>query len=108
MLEPQLSRLVNTNDKEEETLPTRSLTIPDFSNHIDRDKESLCLENFNQDSISSHHLELDNTKPFTNWQVFISTKLNLIVNVTPIPNFVIQFHFLTIDSGIFIQFGPNF
>jgi len=44
---------------EEETLPTKSLTIPDFSNHIDRDQESLCLGNFDQDSISSHHLILD-------------------------------------------------
>ena len=59
MLEPQLSRLVNINDKKEKILPTQSLTIPDFSNHIDRDQESLCLENFNQDSISSHHLELN-------------------------------------------------
>ena len=59
MLEPQVSRLVNTSDKEEETLLTQSLTIPDFLNHIDKDKESLCLENFNKDSISSHHLELD-------------------------------------------------
>ena len=59
MLEPQVSHLVNTNDKEEETLPTQSLTIHDFPNHIDRDQESLCLENFNQDSISLHHLELD-------------------------------------------------
>ena len=38
MLEPQVSRLVNTNDKEEETLPTQSLTIPNFSYHIDRDQ----------------------------------------------------------------------
>jgi len=57
MLEPQVSRLVNTSDKEEETLPTQFLTILDFPNHIDRDQESLCLENFNQDLISSHHLE---------------------------------------------------
>ena len=57
MLELQLSRLVNINDKKEKILPTQSLTIPDFSNHIDRDQESLCLENFNQDLISSHHLE---------------------------------------------------
>ena len=59
MLEPQISHLVNINDKEKETLPTQSLTIPEFPNHIDKDQESLCLENFNQDLISSHHLELD-------------------------------------------------
>jgi len=59
MLKPQVSRLVNTNDKEKETLPTQSLTIHGFPFHIDRDQESLCLENFNQDSISSHYLELD-------------------------------------------------
>ena len=44
---------------EEETLLTQSLTIPDFPNHIDGDQESLCLKNFNQDLISSHHLKLD-------------------------------------------------
>jgi len=59
MLEPQIRHLVNTNDKKEETLPTQSLTITNFLNHIDRDQKSLCLENFYQDSISSHHPELD-------------------------------------------------
>ena len=45
--------------RNKKTLTTQSLTIPDFSSQIDRDQESWCLENFNQESISSHHLELD-------------------------------------------------
>ena len=59
-LEAQIIYLVNTiNDKNEETSPTQFLTIPDFPSHIDRNKESSCFENFNLDSISSQHLELD-------------------------------------------------
>jgi len=96
MLEPQVSRLVNTNDKKEETLPTQSLTIPNFHKHIDRDQKSLCLENFNQDLISSHHLELDQYQTIHKLASFHSMKLNLIMNATPIPNFEIQFHFLNL------------
>jgi len=57
-LEERISQLENMY-RNEETLPTQSLTISDFTNHIDMDQESRCLENFNQDSILSHHLELD-------------------------------------------------
>ena len=41
------------------TLPNTFSTIPDFPSHIDRNQESWHLGDFNQDSISSHHLELD-------------------------------------------------
>ena len=91
-LEDQMVHLVNTiNDKNEKTLPTHFLTIPDSPNYIDRNQESWCLGDFNKIQFSHTNLNLINPKPFMNWQVFTSKKLNLIVNVTPIPNFVIQF-----------------
>jgi len=31
--------------------------------HIDRDEESWCLEDFDQDLISSHQFELDQSQP---------------------------------------------
>jgi len=48
--------------------------------------------------ISFHHkiLNLINTNPLTNWQVFISMRLNLKMNVTSIFNVVIQFNFLNL------------
>ena len=47
-LEAQMVHLVNTiNDRTEETLFTRFLTILDSSNHIDRNQESWCLKDFN-------------------------------------------------------------
>jgi len=55
-----MDHFINTiNDRNEETLRTQFLTIPDSPNHIDRNQESWCLEDFNQDSISSHQIELD-------------------------------------------------
>ena len=39
MIEERLSRLENMH-RNEETLPTQSLTIPDTSNHIDESQES--------------------------------------------------------------------
>jgi len=44
--------------RNKKTLPTQSLTIPDTSSHIDENKESWNLEDFDQDSISSQKLEL--------------------------------------------------
>jgi len=60
--------------------------------------------------IQFHHniLNLTNINPLTNWQVFYLMRLNLNVNVIPIPNFVIQFQFwIYVDSGILTRFGPN-
>ena len=45
--------------KNKQNLPTQYLIIPDTSSHIDENKESWNLEDFDQDSISSHKLELD-------------------------------------------------
>ena len=58
-LEERISQLKKYIYRNEKTLPTQSLTIPDFPSHIDKDQESWCLGKFNQDSILSHHLELD-------------------------------------------------
>ena len=60
-----------------------------LSNQLNRNQESWCLEGLDQDSISSHQLELDHPNLWTKWQVLTSMKLNLIVNVNPILNFVI-------------------
>ena len=52
-LEAQFSHLINTmNDRNKETLPNILLTILDFPGHIDRNQESWCLGDINQDSIS--------------------------------------------------------
>ena len=57
--------------------------------------------------IQFHHktLNLTNINPLTNWQVFILMRLNLIMNVNPMPNFVIQFFiFESILTPVFL---PN-
>ena len=85
--------MIRVNDRNEETLPNTFLTTPDCPSHIDRNQESWCLEDFNQIQFPHTNLDLTNPKPLTNWQIFNSRKLNLIVNVNPIHNFVIQFQF---------------
>ena len=51
---------------EEKTLSYQFLTIPDTSNLIDLAQESWCFESFNQYSISSQPLELDQYQSFKN------------------------------------------
>ena len=58
MIEARLNRLKNIR-RNKKALPTQSLTIADTSSHTDENKESWNLEDFDQDSISSHKLELD-------------------------------------------------
>ena len=48
--------------RNKETPLTQSLTILDTSSHIDENQESWYLEDFNQDSILSQNLELDQYK----------------------------------------------
>ena len=38
-------------DRNEKTLPNTCLTIPDCPSHIDRNEESWCLRDFDQDSV---------------------------------------------------------
>jgi len=52
-----MNRLIK--DRDEKTLPNIFLTIRDCPSHINRDEKSWCLEDFDQDSISSHQFELD-------------------------------------------------
>jgi len=96
-LEVKMSHLIKIiNDRDEKTLPNILLTIPDSHNHIDWNQGHGVLEILTK--IQFHHniLNLINTNPLTNWQVFHSMKLNLIMNVTMIPDFVIQFQFLNL------------
>jgi len=58
MIEERLSKLEN-KCRNKETLPTQSLNILDTSSHIEKNQESWYLEDFDQDSISSQNLELD-------------------------------------------------
>ena len=58
MIEVRLSPLKNMR-RNKKTLPTQSLTIPDNSSHIDENKESWNLEDFDQESISLHRIEFD-------------------------------------------------
>ena len=97
-LEVQISHLVNTmNDKNKETFSPNFWPFSIFlailigTKNLDVLKMTLI-------NIQFHHniLNLTNYKPWTNWHVFTSKKLNLIVNVTPIPKFVIQFQFFNL------------
>ena len=59
-LEAQMNRLTNiVKDRDEETLPKIFSTIRDCPNHIDKNEEIWCLEDFDQDSISAQNFELD-------------------------------------------------
>ena len=75
-LEERISQLENMY-RNERTLPTQSLTIPVFPSHVDRNQESWCLGNLNQDSISSHHLELDRYQTIDKLASFHFNKMEL-------------------------------
>ena len=58
-LEAQMIRYINiVKDSNEKTLPNTCSTIPDCPSHIDRNEESWCLGDFDQDSIFSHKFKL--------------------------------------------------
>jgi len=55
-----MSRLINiVKERNEETLPNTCSIIPDCPSHIDRNDESWCIGDFDQGSILSHKLKLD-------------------------------------------------
>ena len=94
-LEVKVSHLVNIiNDRNEETLPNTFSTTPDSPIHIDQNYGILKI----LIKIQFHHKTLNwtNINPLINWQVFILMRLNLKMNVTPIFNIMIQFHFLNL------------
>ena len=85
-LEAQMSYLINTiNDRKDETLPTHFLTIPDSPSHVDRNLESWCLRDFNQDLISPRHLELDKYQYFDKLASFSFNKIELDCECEPDP-----------------------
>jgi len=64
-LEAQMNYLTNTvKDKDESTLPNIFLIIHDCSCHIDRNEKSWYLEDFDQDSISLHQFEIDQSHQY--------------------------------------------
>ena len=66
-VEVEMSQFFNlTNDKNEKAQPNQLLTIPDISKAIDLTQESWYSESFNQDSVSSQPLELDQYQSFEN------------------------------------------
>ena len=108
MIETILSRLKNMH-KNKKTPPTQSLTIPDSSSHIDGNQESWYLEDYDQDSISPQNFELDQYQLIDKLKSFSSMRLNLKMNVIPIPNVVIRFTFwIYADSGILTLIWTNF
>jgi len=51
--------------------------ILDISNQLDRNQKSWCLEDFDQDSISTHQLELDQSQPLNKLASFEFKKIEL-------------------------------
>ena len=70
-LEAQMSRYINiVKDRNEKTLSNTYSTIPDCSSYIDRNEDSWCPRDFDQDSISSHKFELDQFQTLDKLQGF--------------------------------------
>ena len=88
MIEAKLSHLENMS-RNVETLPTTS-------NHIDENKKSWNLENFDQDSISLQNFEFDQYQPNDKLASFYFNELNSNMNVNPTHNSMIQFQSLNL------------
>jgi len=84
MIEVRLSRLENMY-RNKKTLPIKSLTIPDTSNHINENKGLWNLEDFDQDSISSHKLELDQFQTLDKLVSFSFNEIELECECNPDP-----------------------
>jgi len=82
-LETQKGHLVKTVNDRKKTLPNLFLTIPDSPNHINRNQESWCLENFNQDSIPPQHIELDQSQTLDKLISFHFKKIELEYECDP-------------------------
>ena len=77
-LEAQIGHLVKTiNDRNKKSLPNQFFTIPDSPRGIDRNQESWPLGDFNQDSISPQHIELDQSQTFDKLASFYFKKIEL-------------------------------
>jgi len=63
--------------KNEKTLSTQFLTIPDTSRQIDENQESWYLEDFDQDLTSLQNLELDQYQPIDKLASFHFNEIEL-------------------------------
>jgi len=86
-----INRLEAANRKGEnhcrnkETLPYQCSTIPDTSNHIDEPHESWHLGDFDQDSISTYQLELDQSQTMDKLASFYFKEIELDCECEPDP-----------------------
>ena len=71
-------------DRNEKTLPNTCSTIPDCPSHIDRN-EYWCLGDFDQDSISSHKLELEQFQTLDKLASFSFNEIELECECDPDP-----------------------
>ena len=113
MLEPQLRRWVNANDKEEKTLPTQSLTIPNTSSHIDENQESWYLEDFDQDSVSPQSIELDQYQPTDEFASFHFNEIELYHECEPDPQlcdsvFIFESMLILVSHSICTNFRSQY
>jgi len=72
-------------DRNEEILPNTSSTIPYCPSHIDRNQESWCLRDFDQDSISPQYRELDQYQSFDKLASFSFNEIELDYEFEPDP-----------------------
>ena len=83
-----MSHLINiVKDRNEESLPNTCLTIPNCPNHIDENQETWCFGDFNQESISSHKLELDQYQPIDKLATCHFNEIELEHEYDPDPQF---------------------
>ena len=80
-LQAQMNHLIE--DRDAETLPNTFSTIREFPSHIDRNEESWCLEDFDQDSISSHQFGLDQLQPLDQLASFNFNEIELDCQCQP-------------------------
>ena len=71
--------------RNKKTLSTQSLTILDTSSYIDENKKSWNLEYLDQDSISSHKLELDQLQTLDKLASFLFNDIKLECECDPDP-----------------------
>jgi len=92
-----MSHLINiVKDKNKKTLPNTSSIISNCPSYIERNQESWCLGDFDQDLISPQHLELNQYQSFDKLASFSFNEIELDYEcepdpqpVNPIPNLVI-------------------
>ena len=89
-----MSHLINiVKDRNKKTLPNIFLTILDCPSHIEKNKESWCLGDFIQESISSHKLELDQFQTLDKLASFSFNEIELECECDPDTQPCDSFHF---------------